>query len=62
MDSIYIKFQPISINYPPALLHMSDIHPIFCNFAPGLQESPMRPPGVRSKMSNERQHPRPSSG
>ena len=53
MDSIYIKFQPISINYPPALLLMSDIHPIFCNLTPGLQESPHEGPvsGARCLMS-----------
>ena len=53
MDSIYIKFQPISINYPPVLLHVSDIHPIICNLTPGLQESPMRTPmsGARCLMS-----------
>ena len=53
MDSIYIKFQPISINYPPVLLHVSDIHPIICNLTPCLQESPMRTPmsGARCLMS-----------
>ena len=53
MDSIYIKFHPISINSPPVLLHVSDIQPIICNLTPGLQESPMRTPmsGARCLMS-----------